>query len=60
MKTYLIHKKSLAYQLIEKGNILLDKEKNLKDNKRWIYIFQDTVKLHNDLTEINKELHSNR
>lgn len=60
MKTYLIHKKSLAYQLIDKGNILLDKEKNLKDNNRWIYIFKDTKKLHIDLTEINRELHNNR
>jgi len=60
MKTYLIHKKSLAYELIAEGNILLDKEKNLKDGTRWIYIFKDTEKLHIDLTEINKELHSNR
>lgn len=60
MKTYLIHKKSLAYELIAEGNILLDKEKNLKDNKRWIYIFKDTEKLHRDLTEIHKELHNNR
>ncbi|MEG1141550.1 MAG: DUF5659 domain-containing protein [Clostridia bacterium] len=60
MQLYKIHKKSLAYQLIEQGNILLDKEKNLKDNNRWIYIFKDTEKLHNDLTEINRELHSNR
>lgn len=60
MQIYKIHKKSLAYELIGQGNILLDKEKNLKDNNRWIYIFKDTEKLHNDLTEINKELHSNR
>jgi hypothetical protein len=60
MKTYLIHKKSLAYELIAEGNILLDKEKNLKDGTRWIYIFKDTEKLHIDLTEINKELHNNR
>ncbi len=60
MKIYKIHKKSLAYELIAQGNILLDKEKNLKDNNRWIYIFKDTPKLHIDLTEINRELHSNR
>ena len=60
METYLIHKKSLAYQLIAEGNILLDKEKNLKDNKKWIYIFQDTEKLHNDLTELHRELHNER
>lgn len=60
MNIYKIHKKSLAYQLISEGNILLDKEKNLKDNNRWIYIFKDTEKLHIDLTEINRELHSNR
>lgn len=60
MNIYKIHKKSLAYELIEQGNILLDKELNKKDKDRWIYIFKDTPKLHIDLTEINRELHSNR
>ncbi len=60
MQLYIIHKQSLAYELIGQGNILLDKERNLKDNKRWIYIFKDTEKLHNDLTELHRELQSNR
>lgn len=60
MQLYKIHKKSLAYELIAEGNILLDKELNKKDNKRWIYIFKETDKLHMDLTELHKELHNNR
>lgn len=59
MNTYKIHKKSLAYELAALNNQILDKEKNLK-NDRWIYIFQDTEKLHIDLTELNRQLHSNR
>ncbi|WP_346874208.1 hypothetical protein [Clostridium sp. UBA5988] len=60
MNIYKIHKKSLAYELIAQGNILLDKELNKKDNNRWIYIFKDSEKLHNDLTELHRELHNNR
>lgn len=56
MECYKIYKRSLAYQLSAMGNIMLDKIEDERNNKRFIYIFQDTDKLHKDLTTLDKKL----
>lgn len=55
METYQIFKKTLAYKLIAAGNILLDKEKNVKNDKYYTYIFENTEKFRNDLTNITSK-----
>lgn len=55
MNTYKIFKKTLAYQLIEAGNILLDKEINIKNNNYYKYIFLDNNKFRADLTALTNK-----
>ena len=55
MDTYIIYKKTLAYELIAQGNTLLDKESNIKNNKYYKYIFLDDKKFRADLTTLTSK-----
>lgn len=55
MKTHIVFKKSLAYKLIAEGNILLDKEIDKKNNKRYVYIFKENEKFISDLIKLAQE-----
>lgn len=55
METYKIFKKTLAYKLIAQGNILLDKEPNIKNSKYSVYIFKKDEKFTHDLEILTQE-----
>lgn len=52
-KIYRIHKRDLALKLAAMNNVILDKEPNKYNDKYMVYIFEDTDKLHKDLTYLN-------
>lgn len=53
MQIYKVHKRDLALKLAAMNNMILDKEPNKFNPKFMVYIFEDTEKLHRDLTDIS-------
>jgi len=53
MKIFKIFKREIALNLISMGNKLIYTEPNRRKNWLVVFCFEDTDKLHNDLTDIN-------
>jgi hypothetical protein len=54
MQIFKIFKRDIALSLISKGNRLIYTESNRKKNWLRVFCFEDTSKLHEDLTNYNK------
>lgn len=50
-----IHSRNVRNQLEDKGNKQIGEEKNKKYPKFFIYLFEETPKLLNDLTDITNQ-----
>lgn len=55
MEIIKIFSKRVATELIGKGNELIRTEDNKKHKKFLVFIFEDTEKVHKDLTEISNK-----
>lgn len=55
MEVIKIFSKRVATELIGRGNSLIRTEDNLKRKSYLVFIFEDTEKLKNDLTEISNK-----
>ncbi|MDU2123443.1 MAG: DUF5659 domain-containing protein [Clostridium celatum] len=55
MEVIKIFSKRVATELIGRGNSLIRTENNLKRKSYSVFIFEDTEKLKNDLTEISNK-----
>ena len=55
MKLKHIHSRNVRNQLEDKGNKQVGEEKNKKYPKFFIYLFEETPKLLNDLTDITNQ-----
>ncbi len=46
---------SIARQLLQKGNVIVDIKPNKNNKEQTVFVFEDTDKLHSDLTTITKK-----
>ncbi len=54
MNYKIIVKPSIARTLLHKGNIIIDIKPNKEKPLETVFVFEDTEKLRNDLTEITR------
>lgn len=54
MNSKVILKPSIARQLLQKGNLIIDIKPNKQKPEETVFVFKDTEKLKNDLTAITK------
>ena len=55
MKSKIIKNPSIARQLLHKGNQILDIKPNKENPRETVFVFNESVKFKNDLTEISNK-----
>lgn len=60
MKYKHIHSRNVKNKLVEMGHKVIDEERNKKMEKFFIYIFEETPQLLEDLTKITNEIRKSK
>lgn len=60
MKIIHIHSRNVKKKLVDLNHKMITEEKNKKNPKFYIYLFERTPKLLNDLTRITEEIKSRK